>query len=42
MFEFLRVQYELGRLNDAQLAKYVQAGCITAAEYKQICGKEVR
>ncbi len=41
MFEFLRVQYELGRLNDAQLAKYVQAGCITADEYKQICGKKV-
>ena len=39
MFEFLRVQYELGRLDDAQLARYVQAGCITAAEYKQICGK---
>ncbi len=42
MFEFLRVQYELGRLDDMQLARYVQAGCITAAEYKQICGKEVR
>ncbi len=42
MFEFLRVQYELGRLNDAKLVKYVQVGCITAAQYKQICGKEVR
>ena len=41
MFEFLRVQYQLGRLNDTQLVRYVQAGCITAAEYKQICGKEV-
>ncbi len=41
MFEFLQVQYKLRRLNDAQLAKYVQAGCITAAEYTQICGKEV-
>ncbi len=42
MFEFLRVQYELHRLDDVSLAKYVQAGCITAAEYKQICGQEVR
>lgn len=41
MFEFLRVQYELGRLDDAQLAQYVQAGCITPEEYKQICGKVV-
>ncbi len=41
MFEFLRVQYELGRLDDTQLARYVKAGCITAAEYKQICGKKV-
>lgn len=42
MFEFLRVQYELGRLNDMQLAQYVKASCITAAEYQQICGKEVK
>lgn len=42
MFEFLRVQYELGRLNDAKLARYVQAGCITAEQYKQITGKAVR
>ncbi len=40
MFEFLHVQYQLGRLNDSQLARYVQAGCITEDEYKQICGKE--
>ncbi len=41
MFEFLRVQYKLGRLNDRQLVRYVQAGCITEDEYKQICGREV-
>lgn len=42
MFEFLQVQYKLGRLNDAQLARYVTAGCITAEEYKQITGKAVQ
>ncbi len=40
MFEFLRVQYQLGRLNNIQLAKYVKAGCITEEEYKQICEKQ--
>lgn len=42
MFEFLRVQFALHRLNDVQLARYVQAGCITAEQYKQITGKAVR
>lgn len=40
MFEFLRVQYALGRLSDAQLTRYVQAGCITSEEYRQIITKE--
>ncbi len=41
MFEFLQVQYKLRRLDDVQLAKYVQVGCITSAEYTKICGKEL-
>lgn len=41
MFDFLYIQYKLGNLNDIQLNKYVEIGCITSKEYEQICGKEV-
>lgn len=41
MFEFLHIQYKLNRLDEIQLARYVKAGCINAAEYQQICGKKM-
>lgn len=41
MFEFLQVQYKLGRLNDAQLSQYVAVGCISEESYQKIIGKKV-
>lgn len=40
MFEFLRMQYRLGRLDAAGLAKYLAAGRLTAAQYRQIAGPQ--
>lgn len=36
MFEFLRMQYRLGRLDAAGLAKYLAAGRLTEAQYIKI------
>ena len=41
MFEFLRIQYRLGALDDAGLARYAKAGWITADQYRRITGKEL-
>lgn len=41
MFDFLQVQYKLGRLNDVQLLQYVAAGCISEASYQEIIGRKV-
>ena len=40
MFEFLRMQYRLGRLSAAGLAKYLAAGRLTEAQYRQIAGPQ--
>ena len=40
MFEFLRCQYRMKRLDDAVLDRYVTAGCITEQE-KQCIIEEV-
>ena len=36
----MRTLYRMGRLSIEALAKAVEDGVITAAEYKQICGKD--
>ncbi len=36
MFEFLRCQYKMKRLDEAALERYVLAGCITREEKRQI------
>lgn len=38
MFEFLRMQYRLGRLNAAGLMRYVSAGWLTEEQRRQIVG----
>lgn len=38
MFEFLRCMYQLDRLDDAGLARYVTVGRITPAQYETITG----
>lgn len=40
MFEFLRVQYRLNRLDDAGLYRYVQAGCISEEQCRKILKEE--
>lgn len=40
MFEFLRMQYRLGRLDAAGLARYLAAGRLTDAQYRQIAGPQ--
>lgn len=36
MFEFLRCQYRMKRLDDAALDRYVAAGCISKEEKQRI------
>lgn len=38
MFEFLRIQYELGRVTIAQLQRLVTLGRISQDEYSTIVG----
>ena len=38
MFEFLRIQYQLGRVTVEQLARLVMLGRITQSEMDQIVG----
>ncbi len=40
MFEFLRMQYRLGRLDAAGLARYVTSGRITEAQRQDIIGPQ--
>ncbi len=40
MFEFFRMQYRLGRLDAAGLARYLAAGRLTEAQYRQIVGPQ--
>lgn len=36
MFEFLKLQYEMGRINSENLKQYVDVGCISQNQYEEI------
>ncbi len=38
LYEKIKTRYEKGYVTKAQLARYVELGAITAAEYEEICG----